>query len=61
MFTSLEKLRLMGFRDVDYEKMVKSGLTDKQIAALAGNSICVPVLEKIFGCIFRQYPDMITF
>ena len=61
MFTSLEKLRLMGFRDVDYEKMVKSGLTDKQIAALAGNSICVPVLERIFGCIFRQYPDMITF
>ena len=61
MFTSREKLRLMGFRDVDYDKMVKSGLTEKQIAALAGNSICVPVLEHIFAEIFKQYPDMITF
>ncbi len=58
MFTSKEKLRLMGFRDDDYEKMVKAGLTEKQIASLAGNSICVPVLEHIFSAIFTQYPEL---
>lgn len=57
-FTSKEKLRLMGFRDDDYEKMVKAGLTEKQIAALAGNSICVPVLENIFAAVFTQYPEI---
>ena len=56
LFTSLEKLRLMGFRDDDYENMVKSGLTENQIAALAGNSICVPVLEHIFMQLLRKYP-----
>ena len=60
MFTSLEKLRLMGFRDEDYLKMVKSGLTNKQIDALAGNSICVPVREHIFKSVIQQYPDIIT-
>ena len=58
MFTAKEKLRLMGFRDADYENMAKAGLTDKQISLLAGNSICVPVLEHIFGAAFRQYPDL---
>lgn len=58
MFTAKEKLRLMGFRDSDYENMVKSGLTDKQISLLAGNSICVPVLEHIFNAVFEQYPEM---
>jgi DNA (cytosine-5)-methyltransferase 1 len=28
--------------------MVENGLTDIQISALAGNSICVPVMEAIF-------------
>ncbi len=55
-FSAKEKLRLMGFRDADYEKMSKSGLTDKQISYLAGNSICVPVLEHIFMNILKQYP-----
>ena len=59
-FTAKEKLRLMGFRDVDYEKMAKAGLTDKQISLLAGNSICVPVLEHIFDAAFRQYPELIN-
>ena len=59
MFTSKEKLRLMGFRDEDYSKMVASGLTDKQIALLAGNSICVPVLEHIFMALFEQYPGVL--
>ena len=58
MFTAKEKLRLMGFRDSDYENMIRSGLTDKQISHLAGNSICVPVLEHIFKAVFRQYPEI---
>ena len=58
LFTAKEKLRLMGFRDSDYEKMVSSGLTENQIAHLAGNSICVPVLEHIFEQAFRMYPEL---
>lgn len=38
----------MGYEDRDYNKMKKAGLTDAQITYLAGNSICVPVLEAIF-------------
>lgn len=57
-FTAKEKLRLMGYRDSDYENMVNSGLTDKQISLLAGNSICVPVLEHIFKSVFAQYPEL---
>lgn len=57
MFTSKELMRLMGFTDAHYKKMVEAGLTSSQITALAGNSICVPVLVEIFkelaniGCI----------
>ncbi len=58
MFTAKEKLRLMGFRDADYENMAKHGLTEKQISLLAGNSICVPVLEHIFMAAFEQYPEL---
>lgn len=57
-FSAKEKLRLMGFRDTDYENMAKVGLTDTQISHLAGNSICVPVLEHIFYSAFQQYPDL---
>lgn len=34
--------------DRDYAAMKKVGLTDAQICHLAGNSICVPVLQHIF-------------
>lgn len=46
--TAKEHLRLMGFKDKDYEHMKKHGITDPQISSLAGNSICIPVLEEIF-------------
>ncbi len=58
LFTAKEMLRLMGFRDSDYENMIKHGLTDSQISHLAGNSICVPVLENIFSSVFDQYPEI---
>lgn len=48
MLTAKEHLRLMGFKDVDYNHMHRCGITDRQISYLAGNSICIPVLEKIF-------------
>lgn len=48
MLTAKEYLRLMGFKDADYDKMIRAGLMPKQICSLAGNSICVPVLEAIF-------------
>lgn len=48
MLTAKEHLRLMGFEDKDYALMRKNGITDKQISFLAGNSICIPVLEAIF-------------
>ncbi len=49
LLTSKEYLRLMGFKDSDHRKMVSAGLTNAQICTLAGNSICVPVLEQIFA------------
>lgn len=48
LLTAKEHFRLMGYTDNDYFRIKKSGITDKQISALAGNSICVPVLEEIF-------------
>lgn len=48
MLTAKECWRLMGFKDRDYAAMKKVGLTDAQICHLAGNSICVPVLQHIF-------------
>ena len=48
MMTAKEHLRLMGFNDNDYTYMKKCGITDKQVSALAGNSICIPVLEQLF-------------
>lgn len=51
--TAKEYLRLMGFRDRDYKKMHDAGITDSQIKKLAGNSICVPVLEAIFCQLIR--------
>lgn len=49
MLTAKEYLRLMGYKDIDYKKMREAGITNKQICRLAGNSICVPVLEAIFS------------
>lgn len=49
MLTAREHFRLMGFDDADYESVRATGVTERQISKLAGNSICVPVLEKIFG------------
>ena len=48
MLTAKEHLKIMGFTDLDYERMKDAGLNDSSISALAGNSISVKVLEEIF-------------
>ena len=63
MLTAKDHLRLMGFTDKDYLHMCKCGITDEQISSLAGNSICIPVLEAIFHMLFNIgifVPDQIV-
>lgn len=48
LLTAKEHFRLMGYSDKDYENIHRAGIKDKQISALAGNSIAVKVLENIF-------------
>lgn len=38
----------MGFTDRDYNHMILSGIEAKQVSFLAGNSICIPVLEALY-------------
>lgn len=50
--TELECFRLMGFDDVDYNKVKEAGLSKTQMYKQAGNSIVVNVLEAIFEELF---------
>lgn len=43
-----ESLKYMGFKSVDYQKIKKTNLSEQKIIYLAGNSIVINVLEKIF-------------
>lgn len=43
-----EAIKYMGFTEEDYKKIIKTKLTETKIIYLAGNSIVVQVLEKIF-------------
>jgi len=49
-----EAYRLMGIREEEIDKMLETSLTDCQHKALAGNSICVPVLMAIFNIFFQR-------
>jgi DNA (cytosine-5)-methyltransferase 1 len=49
-----EAYRLMGIKEEDIDRMFTASLTDKQHKALAGNSICVPVLMAIFNIFFQR-------
>lgn len=46
--TPKEYFRLMGFDDADYDKVAAAGMSKTQCYKMAGNSICVPVLESLF-------------
>lgn len=50
--TPKEAMRLMGVSDSDFEKL--NVISDSQKYKLAGNSICVPVLEGIFRELFSK-------
>lgn len=45
---SKQNLRLMGFDETDHKNIAASGIAERKITSLAGNSIAVPVLEWIF-------------
>lgn len=51
--TPKECWRLMGFSDEDFEKAIKVN-SNTQLYKQAGNSIVVPVLEKIFKNLFKE-------
>jgi DNA (cytosine-5)-methyltransferase 1 len=52
--TPKECLRLMSFDDEDYEKIKAIGISNSQMYKMAGNSICVCVLEEIFKKLFNN-------
>ena len=50
--TPREYLKLMGMRDDDIDKIQQAGISNTQQYKMAGNSICIPVLEAIFKELF---------
>lgn len=52
--TPRECWRLMGFSDQDFNAAQETGISDSQLYKEAGNSIVVPVLEKIFTNLFLE-------
>lgn len=52
--TPKECFRLMGMDDNDIDKIQQTGISNTQRYKMAGNSICVPVLEYIFKNLFKE-------
>jgi len=53
--TAREGYRFMGVKDSDIDVMLTTSLSTRAHIALAGNSICVPVMEAIFSEFFVDY------
>ena len=53
--TPREGYRFMGVRDNDIDKLLTTSLSNRHHLALAGNSICVPVMEAIFNQFLKEY------
>jgi DNA (cytosine-5)-methyltransferase 1 len=53
--TPREGYRFMGVRDNDIDKLLTTNLSNRHHLALAGNSICVPVMEAIFNQFLQEY------
>ena len=51
--TPLECWRLMGVSDEDFYKVKNAGISNSRLVRLAGNSIVVDVLERIFEKLFK--------
>lgn len=52
--TPRECWRLMGFSDIDFDKVTQNKISKDRLYMLAGNSIVVPVLEAIFKPILKN-------
>ena len=52
--TPRECFRLMGMSDDDIDKIQAAGISNTQQYKMAGNSICIPVLEAIFKNLFME-------
>ena len=52
--TPRECFRLMGMKDNDIDKIQAAGISNTQQYKMAGNSICIPVLEAIFKNLFME-------
>ena len=52
--TPKECFRLMGLKDDDIDKIQQAGISNTQQYKMAGNSICIPVLEYIFKQLFKE-------
>jgi DNA (cytosine-5)-methyltransferase 1 len=53
--TGREAYRFMGVKEEDIDKLLSTSLTTNNHIALAGNSICVPVMEAIFTEFLGEY------
>jgi DNA (cytosine-5)-methyltransferase 1 len=53
--TAREGYRFMGVHEEDIDKLLTTSLSTKGHVSLAGNSICVPVMEAIFSEFFSDY------
>jgi DNA (cytosine-5)-methyltransferase 1 len=53
--TAREGYRFMGVKEQDIDLLLTTSLSNTAHVALAGNSICVPVMEAIFSEFFSEY------
>ena len=53
--TPREGYRFMGVRDNDSDKLLTTSLSSRHHLALAGNSICVPVMDAICNQFLQEY------
>ena len=61
--TPKECFRLMGFDDRDVDILVENGISNTQLYKMAGNSIVVDVLERLFECLLlkkKEDPDLFS-
>ena len=53
--TAREGYRFMGVKEQDIDLLLTTSLSNTAHVALAGNSICVPVMDAIFSEFFSEY------
>ena len=56
--TSLEVVKLMGFDQEDFNKMLSNNLSENQICKISGNSIVVNVMEFVIKNLFKINYDI---